>query len=336
MRLRLEPGPVLADLRCSGPRRGAWRPNVEFVGSGKAALAAIFGFLRREGTLASKMSLVRVPMWLGVPVYHQIARFAFPTIVDSTEAKAVLVYHQYGFPQDMDRVLEIARERRLVVVEDCAHAAGGEYKGRALGTFGRFSLFSFSKFSFCYALGGVRAEDAGFGAYLAEQRERISTLLGAWINGFKLLDAANQDRGRPAATGLMDKLRWASYSLYGDSLRASPRAVALWLRNGDRELSARTANYERFRKATDDLGVCAHLEERGVAPYAIPVAVKPERAADLCARLRAADVEADVCRFDFNRNLFEPDFRPCVIVPCHGRLMPEHMDLIAGIVRGAA
>jgi perosamine synthetase len=45
----------------------------------------------------------------------------------------------------MDRLLEIARRRGLAVIEDCAHCAGGSYKGRKLGTWGDIGCFSFEE-----------------------------------------------------------------------------------------------------------------------------------------------------------------------------------------------
>jgi perosamine synthetase len=62
-------------------------------------------------------------------------------ITDRT--KAIFVVHLYGQCCDMDPILEAARERNILVVEDCAHAAGAEYKGRRAGSLGEIGLFSF-------------------------------------------------------------------------------------------------------------------------------------------------------------------------------------------------
>jgi perosamine synthetase len=62
-------------------------------------------------------------------------------ITDRT--KAIIVVHLYGQPCDMDPIMELARERGIVVIEDCAHAPGAEYKGRRTGTLGDIGVFSF-------------------------------------------------------------------------------------------------------------------------------------------------------------------------------------------------
>jgi len=61
----------------------------------------------------------------------------------TARTKAIIVVHLYGQPCDMDPIMELARERGIIVIEDCAHAAGAEYKGRRSGTLGDIGVFSF-------------------------------------------------------------------------------------------------------------------------------------------------------------------------------------------------
>jgi perosamine synthetase len=59
----------------------------------------------------------------------------------SRRTKAIIPVHYGGRMVDMDRLQAIAGD--IPIVEDCAHAAGGYYKGRHAGSFGRFGCFSF-------------------------------------------------------------------------------------------------------------------------------------------------------------------------------------------------
>src|SRR3954471_12939004 len=61
-------------------------------------------------------------------------------ITDKT--RAIVPTHLYGLACDMDAILDIAARNNLIVVEDCAHALGATFKGKAVGTFGAGALFS--------------------------------------------------------------------------------------------------------------------------------------------------------------------------------------------------
>jgi len=57
--------------------------------------------------------------------------------------RAVIVVHLGGRPCEMDPILDLARERGLYVIEDCAQSHGARYKGRLVGTLGHIGAFSF-------------------------------------------------------------------------------------------------------------------------------------------------------------------------------------------------
>jgi len=59
--------------------------------------------------------------------------------------KAVLLYHWVGVPGDVPRVLKMAQETGLKVIEDAGEALGAEVEGKRIGAHGcDYSLFSFS------------------------------------------------------------------------------------------------------------------------------------------------------------------------------------------------
>jgi dTDP-4-amino-4,6-dideoxygalactose transaminase len=61
----------------------------------------------------------------------------------TSRTQALLVTHIFGQPCDMEPIIEIAQAEGLRIIEDCAHACGARYKGRRVGSFGEFAIFSF-------------------------------------------------------------------------------------------------------------------------------------------------------------------------------------------------
>jgi perosamine synthetase len=59
------------------------------------------------------------------------------------KTRAIIPVHLYGHPVDMDRLMEIARRRNLLVIEDCAESHGATVRGRMTGSFGAMGCFSF-------------------------------------------------------------------------------------------------------------------------------------------------------------------------------------------------
>lgn len=61
----------------------------------------------------------------------------------TSRTRGVMIVHYAGVPCDMDAITALCRERNLSLIEDCAHAPGATYKGRAVGTFGDVGCWSF-------------------------------------------------------------------------------------------------------------------------------------------------------------------------------------------------
>jgi len=61
----------------------------------------------------------------------------------SPRTKAVIAVHLAGWPCDMDPIMDMAGQRGLRVIEDCAQCTGATYKGRPVGSLGDVAAFSF-------------------------------------------------------------------------------------------------------------------------------------------------------------------------------------------------
>ena len=110
------------------------------VQAGDEVITTPFTFFATVGTISR----------LGAkPVFADIEPESFnidPSKIASVvtdKTKAVLPVHLYGQCADMDPILEIAKEKNLLTIEDAAQAIGSTYKGAPAGSIGDYGCFSF-------------------------------------------------------------------------------------------------------------------------------------------------------------------------------------------------
>lgn len=84
-----------------------------------------------------------------VPVFVDIEERNYcidPDLVEQAvtpKTRAIIPVHLGSSCADMDRILDIAKRHNLIVIEDCAHAHGGQWRGMGVGSMGDFGSFSF-------------------------------------------------------------------------------------------------------------------------------------------------------------------------------------------------
>jgi dTDP-4-amino-4,6-dideoxygalactose transaminase len=61
------------------------------------------------------------------------------------KTRAIVITHLFGNPCEINAILELARDRKIPVIEDCAQALGTTYAGRPAGTFGTIASFSLAQ-----------------------------------------------------------------------------------------------------------------------------------------------------------------------------------------------
>jgi dTDP-4-amino-4,6-dideoxygalactose transaminase len=65
-------------------------------------------------------------------------------IAKGRKPKAVILVHLYGMPAKLNEILAVAARYDIPVIEDAAEALGSTYHGKAVGSFGHLSIFSFN------------------------------------------------------------------------------------------------------------------------------------------------------------------------------------------------
>lgn len=96
--------------------------------------------------LASVSSIVNAgakPVFADVDLESQNVTVETISAVLSPNTKAIVCVHLAGWPCDMDAIMDLAKQRGLFVIEDCAQAHGARYKGRPVGSIGHVGAWSF-------------------------------------------------------------------------------------------------------------------------------------------------------------------------------------------------
>lgn len=151
---------------------GGYHPSVaELERRMATAHGATFGIATANGTLSLEIALEAAGIGPGdevivppisfvasataiarvgaVPVFADIDPATINLAVDqaaravTSRTRAILLVHFAGCPADLDAFSALCADRRLVLIEDCAHAPGARWRGRPVGSFGAFGSFSF-------------------------------------------------------------------------------------------------------------------------------------------------------------------------------------------------
>jgi perosamine synthetase len=143
----------------------------EFENSFSKYIGTEYGIVTSNGTTALHLALVALGIGKGDKVLVPSLDFisvanavtltgAKPIFLDShpdywcldpskiverldKQTKAIIAVHLYGHPCDMDKIVKIAADHDLNLLEDCAEAHGAEYRNKKTGSFGIISCFSF-------------------------------------------------------------------------------------------------------------------------------------------------------------------------------------------------
>ena len=187
--------------------------------------------------------------------------------------------HLYGHPADMDPILEVARRRKVLLIEDAAQAHGAKYKGRPIGSLGDMACFSFypGKNLGAYGEGGLVTtdnpeyaktirmlrdwgQDRKYHHVLAGYNYRMEGMQGAILRvKLRYLEKWTEARRAHAA-------RYRE--LLANTAVGLP-AEASWARHVNHVYAVRTPDREGLMKALGEQGVQTAIH------YPVPVHLQP-------------------------------------------------------------
>ncbi len=178
----------------------------------------------------------------------------------TARTRAIMPVHVGGLPCEMDAVMEIARRRKLRVVEDCAEAMFARYKGAPVGSFSDIACFS------TYVAHMI---STGVGGLCTTDEADFMVMLKSLMNHGRdsIYTRIDDDQGMEGRRLFEVAARRFSFVRLGHSFRCTEMEAALGLA----ELEQREANCARRRQiaARYDAGL-ADLEGRLQLPRTRP------------------------------------------------------------------
>jgi len=110
------------------------------IGAGDEVIVPSYTFI---ATSMCVLQAGAIPVFADVePKNHCIDPKSIKKLI-TKRTRAIIPVHLYGCVADMDAIMKIAKEHKLIVIEDCAEAHGATYKGKMVGTIGHAGAFSF-------------------------------------------------------------------------------------------------------------------------------------------------------------------------------------------------
>jgi aminotransferase EvaB len=236
------------------------------IGPGDEVITVSHTFV---ATMAAVVHAGATPVLVDVGADHVMDPDAFAAAI-TPRTKAVIPVHLNGRMCDMGRIMKIASERGLHVIEDSAQAIGARFDGKQAGSYGALSTNSFYPFKIigCFGDGGaLTLSDPDLNYRLrclrdnGQDRAKGEILFWGWNSRLDNLQAAVLSvllEQLPAIVGRRRAIA-AQYcdSLAGlDGLRTPPKPTE------------KGAYYDSFQnyviESTRRDGLLKHLADRGV------------------------------------------------------------------------
>jgi dTDP-4-amino-4,6-dideoxygalactose transaminase len=172
--------------------------------------------------------------------------------VITSKCRAIMGMHSWGLPCEMDHINDFAKEKGLVVIEDCAHAHGASMQGKMVGNWSDMALYSFQATK---VLPGI---EGGMGIYHKREDFERATVFGHY-------EVCGQYvAGTPTAAGaLSPKSEYRRYTGTGlcMKLRMHPLAAVLIMKQLEKLDKQNETINSQVRKLNDRICQLPGLSE---------------------------------------------------------------------------
>lgn len=168
---------------------------------------------------------------------HVLQQAIEDQIKKGKKPKAVIFVHLYGMPGKIDEVVDICNHFDIPLIEDAAEALGSVLKGKKVGTFGDFGIFSFN--------GNKIITTSGGGALVSHDKELV-------------------DKARYLASQARDPAPYYQHSEIGYNYRMSNIAAGIGrgqMEVLDRWIAKRRSHFDYYKNSLENVSGISFLEE---------------------------------------------------------------------------
>lgn len=260
------------------------KPGDEVVCPSHTFTSSAYPFAKKGGTL----------VWADIDPGTRVVSAENIARVLTPKTKVIVVAHLYGYVADMPAIMELARSRGILVVEDACQAIGADIDGVMAGAFSDFGVFSFHSHKNLSTLGE--------GGMLTVHEDKYAAVIPMLRhNGHCAFAFTQRDYWVPAM-GNVDFPELEGERLWPNNFCLGEVECALGAKQLDRVAEINAQKRARALALIDALSDCPELEFHRVASSRHNYHL-------LAARMRGPVEKRD----DFMRRMFEEKGVKCVV-----------------------
>ena len=203
-----------------------------------------------ESVLTNTFTLAPVPGSIsnagGSPIFVEITKDLVLDLEDLSKkaeesgARFLLISHMRGHLVDMDQLMEIVNENNLILIEDCAHTMGAQWKDQRSGNFGLAGCFSTQTYKHL---------NSGEGGLLTSNDEEFMARAIIYSGSYMLYE---RHGAAPSSKVFEDiRLETPNYSGRMDNLRAS--ILRPQLKNLEKNINRWNQRYQLVEAALKEI-----------------------------------------------------------------------------------
>ena len=216
-----------------------------------------------ESVLTNTFTLAPVPGFIsnagGNPIFVEITKDLVLDLddlsrkVSESKARFLLISHMRGHLVDMDKLMQIVNENNLILIEDCAHTMGAQWKDKRSGNFGLAGCFSTQTYKHL---------NSGEGGFLTSNDEEFMARAIIYSGSYMLYER----HGAAPSSKVFEEIRLETpnYSGRMDNLRAS--ILRPQLKNLEKNINRWNERYQ-----------AVELELKEINGIEVPVRFEEER-----------------------------------------------------------